>query len=116
MRKAKILVVDDEAIVRELLCDWLSDFGYRVLTAENGPQALEIIEKERLGIVITDLVMPGMDGIELMKKAKDIIPNIEVIIITAYGSITSAIAAMKEGAYDYIEKPFCPERAEFSPA
>ena len=112
MRKAKILVVDDEAIVRESLRDWLSDCGYQVLTAENGYQALEIIEKERLSIVITDLVMPGMDGIELMKKAKDIIPNIQVIIITAYGSITTAIAAMKEGAYDYIEKPFCPERAE----
>ena len=111
-RKAKILVVDDEAIVRESLHDWLSDCGYQVFTAENGHQALEIIGKERLSIVITDLVMPGMDGIELMKRAKDIIPNIGVIIITAYGSITTAIAAMKEGAYDYIEKPFCPERAE----
>ena len=111
-RKAKILVVDDEAIVRESLRDWLSDCGYQVFTAENGHQALEIIERERLSIAITDLVMPEMDGIELMKRAKDIIPNIEVIIITAYGSITTAIAAMKEGAYDYIEKPFCPERAE----
>ena len=110
--KAKILVVDDEAIVRESLRDWLSDCGYQIFTAENGHQALEIIERERLSIVITDLVMPEMDGIELMKRAKDIIPNIEVIIITAYGSITTAIAAMKEGAYDYIEKPFCPERAE----
>ena len=111
-RKAKILVADDEAIVRESLRDWLSDCGYQVFIAENGHQALEIIEKERLSIVIADLVMPGMDGIELMKRAKDILPNIEVIIITAYGSITTAIAAMKEGAYDYIEKPFCPERAE----
>jgi DNA-binding NtrC family response regulator len=84
-----------------------------VLTAENGPKALAIIEAERVGIVITDLVMPGMDGIELMKRAKENQPNIEVIIITAYGSIPTAIAAMKEGAYDYIEKPFCPERAEF---
>jgi len=111
-RKAKILVADDETIVRESLRDWLSDCGYQVFIAENGHQALEIIEKERLSIVITDLVMPGMDGIELMKRAKDILPTIGVIIITAYGSITTAIAAMKEGAYDYIEKPFCPERAE----
>jgi len=111
-RKAKILVVDDEAIIRDSLRDWLSDAGYQVFTAENGHQALEIMEKERLGIVIADLVMPGMDGIELMKTAKEINPNIEVIIITAYGSIATAIAAMKEGAYDYIEKPFCPERAE----
>ena len=105
-------MVDDEAAIRESLCAWLSDVGYEVLTAENGPQALEIIEREKLGIVITDLVMPGMDGIELMKTAKNILPNIEVIIITAYGSIPTAISAMREGAYDYIEKPFCPERAE----
>ena len=111
-KRVKILVVDDEAIVRESLRDWLSDAGYQVLTAENGPKALEIIERERLGIVIADLVMPGVDGIELMKRAKENQPNIEVIIITAYGSIPTAIAAMKEGAYDYIEKPFCPERAE----
>jgi two-component system response regulator AtoC len=112
MKKIKILVVDDEAIVRESLHDWLTDAGYQVLTAENGSKALEIIGREKMGIVITDLVMPGMDGIELMKRAKEILPSIEVIIITAYASIPTAITAMKEGAYDYIEKPFCPERAE----
>ena len=113
MNKVKILVVDDEAIVRESLHDWLGDAGYQVFTAENGSKALEIIDRERLGIVIADLVMPGMDGIEMIKKAKEIQPDIEVIIITAYASIPTAIAAMKEGAYDYIEKPFCPERTEF---
>lgn len=112
MKKVKVLVVDDEAIVRESLRDWLIDVGYQVFIAENGPKALEIIEKERLGIVITDLVMPGMDGIEMMERAKEIQPDIEVIIITAYASIPTAIAAMRKGAYDYIEKPFCPERAE----
>ncbi|MBE9469860.1 MAG: sigma-54-dependent Fis family transcriptional regulator [Chloroflexi bacterium] len=112
MKRVKILVVDDEAIIRESLRDWLADAGYEVFTAENGSKALELIEKEKLGIVIADLVMPGMDGIEVMKRAKEIRPNIEVIIITAYASIPTAIAAMKEGAYDYIEKPFCPERAE----
>jgi two-component system response regulator AtoC len=112
VKKVKILVVDDEAIVRESLHDWLTSAGYQVFTAENGPKALEIIGREKMGIVITDLVMPGMDGIELMKRAKEILPSIEVIIITAYGSIPTAITAMKDGAYDYIEKPFCPERAE----
>jgi len=112
MKKVKILVADDEAIVCESLRDWLTDAGYQVFTAENSPKALGIIERERPGIVIADLVMPGIDGIELMKRAKEIQPNIEVIIITAYGSIATAIAAVKEGAYDYIEKPFCPERAE----
>jgi two-component system response regulator AtoC len=111
-RKAKILIVDDEAIVRESLRDWLNDASYQVFTAEDGHQTLEILEKERPDIVIADLVMPGMDGIELMKRAKDMLPNVEVIIITAYGSIPTAISAIREGAYDYIEKPFCPERVE----
>jgi len=111
-RKAKVLVVDDEALVRESLRDWLTESGYEVFTAENGFQALEFIDRERMGVVLADLVMPGMDGIELMKRAKEIIPNIDVIIVTAYGSIATAISAMKEGAYDYIEKPFCPERLE----
>ncbi|MDO8568759.1 MAG: sigma-54 dependent transcriptional regulator [Dehalococcoidales bacterium] len=108
----KVLIVDDEAIVRESLRDWLSDVGHQVLTAENGTQALSIIEKEKPPIIITDLVMPGMDGIELLKRAKAICPASEVILITAYGSIPTAITAMKAGAYDYIEKPFCPEKAE----
>ena len=111
-KTAKILVVDDEAIVRDSLSDWLSDVGYQVFTAENGPQALEIIQKEKPGIAIVDLVMPGMDGIELLNRAKEILAGIEVIIITAYGSIPTAITAMREGAYDYIEKPFCPEKVE----
>jgi len=111
-KRVKILIVDDETIVRESLRDWLSDVGHQVLTAENATQALEIIQKEKPGIAIVDLIMPGMDGIELLKKAKEISPSIDVIIITAYGSIPTAITAMREGAYDYIEKPFCPERAE----
>jgi len=112
MRKVKILVVDDETIVRESLADWLKDGGYPVVTAEDGYRALELVKKERPGIMIADLVMPGMDGIELMRKARALLPGIEVIIITAYASIPTAITAMKEGAYDYIEKPFSPERAE----
>jgi two-component system response regulator AtoC len=112
MKKVKVLIVDDETIIRDALSDWLKDIGYQVFTAENGQKALNVIEKEKPGIMIADLVMPGMDGIELMKKAKAQQPDIEVIIITAYASIPTAITAMKEGAYDYIEKPFCPERAE----
>jgi two-component system response regulator AtoC len=110
--QAKILVVDDEAIVRESLRDWLSDAGYRVLTAENGSQALEIIEKDRPAVAIADLVMPGMDGIELMKRTKELAAATDFIIITAYGSIPTAVAAVRAGAYDYIEKPFSPERVE----
>ncbi len=108
----KILIVDDEVVVRESLKDWLIDSNYPVSTAESGFQALEIIEKEKIEILITDLMMPGMDGIELMKKAKEIVPNIQVIIVTAYASVPTAITAMKEGAYDYVEKPISPERVE----
>jgi two-component system response regulator AtoC len=111
-RKINILVVDDEAIVRESLRDWLSDAGHQVLMAEDGPQALEIIDKKKPGIAIVDLVMPGMDGIELLKRAKEMSPGIEVIVITAYASVPTAIAAMKQGAYDYIEKPFSLDRVE----
>jgi len=110
--KVKILVVDDEVIIRDSLREWLNDAGYEVFTAENGPKALETIKREKPRIVIADLVIPGMDGIELMKRAKQLSPDIEVIITTAYGSIPTAITAIREGAYDYIEKPFCPERTE----
>ena len=110
--QAKILIVDDEAIVRESLRDWLSDAGHYVLTAENGSQALEIIQKEKPALTIADLVMPGMDGIELMKRTKELAVDTEFIIITAYGSIPTAVAAVRQGAYDYIEKPFSPERVE----
>ena len=110
--QVKILVVDDEAIIRESLRDWLSDAGHYVLTAENGSQALEIIQKEKPAVAIADLVMPGMDGIELMKRTKELAADTMFIIITAYGSIPTAVAAVREGAYDYIEKPFSPERVE----
>ncbi|MGD2295443.1 MAG: sigma-54 dependent transcriptional regulator [Candidatus Aminicenantes bacterium] len=108
----RILVVDDEEIVRESLCDWLESLGYDVETAESGKQALQIINNKKIKIMLTDLIMPGMDGIELMKKAKIITPTISTVIITAHATIQTAITAMREGAYDYIEKPFCPEKVE----
>jgi len=111
-KKAIILVVDDERIVRESLRDWLVNVGYRVEVAESGEAALEIIKRKRVTIMLADLVMPGMDGIELMKEASKITPRIITVIITAYGSVQTAISAIREGAYDYIEKPFCPEKVE----
>jgi len=112
MKKTKLLIVDDEDIVRESLCDWLSSIGYKVLTAKCGEEALRIIKQKKVKIIIADLIMPGMNGIELMKKARTIIPTISAVIITAHGTIQTAIAAIREGAYDYIEKPFCPEKVE----
>jgi DNA-binding NtrC family response regulator len=111
-KKTKLLVVDDEDIVRESLFDWLSSIGYKVMTAKCGEEALRIIKLKKVKIMITDLVMPGMNGIELMKKARTIVPTISTVIITAHATIQTAIAAIREGAYDYIEKPFCPEKIE----
>ena len=107
-----ILVVDDEKIVRESLRDWLENVGYKVIIAESGEEALKIIKRRKIKIMLADLVMPGMDGIELMKEARKIVPSISTVIITAYGSIQTAIDATREGAHDYVEKPFCPEKVE----
>ena len=113
MRKTtKILVVDDESIVRESLHDWLDSVGHKVVTAESGEEALRIIKQKKIKIMLADLIMPGMNGIELMKKAREIVPTISTVIITAHGTIQTAITAIREGAYDYVEKPFCPEKVE----
>ena len=112
MEKYKILVVDDEEVIRNSLAEWLTDTGYESLTAPDGPQALNIIKDTDIDIMLADLKMPGMDGMELMKQAQEINPDLAVIIMTAYGTIASAIDAIKAGAYDYLEKPFCPERVE----
>lgn len=80
--------------------------------AESGEEALRIIRRKKIKIMLADLVMPGIDGIELMKKARKIVPTLITVIVTAYGSIQTAISAIREGAYDYIEKPFCPEKVE----
>ncbi|MBI5778828.1 MAG: sigma-54-dependent Fis family transcriptional regulator [Planctomycetes bacterium] len=112
MEKYKILVVDDEEVIRNSLAEWLTDTGYESLTAADGPQALNIIKDADIDIMLADLKMPGMDGMQLMKQAQEINPDLSVIIMTAYGTIASAIDAIKAGAYDYLEKPFCPERVE----
>jgi len=111
-KKTKILIVDDESIVRESLSDWLDSVGYEVEVAESGEEALEIIKQKKIKIMLADLVMPGMNGIELMKRAKQIVPTISTVIITAHATVQTAITAIREGAHDYVEKPFCPEKIE----
>jgi two-component system response regulator AtoC len=111
-KKTKILIVDDESIVRESLSDWLEGVGYEVEAAESGEEALRIIRQKKIKIMLADLVMPGMNGIELMKRAKQIVPTISTVIITAHATVQTAITAIREGAHDYVEKPFCPEKVE----
>jgi DNA-binding NtrC family response regulator len=111
-KKPNILIVDDESIVRESLGDWLDGAGYDVDIADSGETALPLIKKKKPKIMVADLVMPGMTGIELMNEAKKIVPTLSTVIITAHATIQSAITAIREGAFDYIEKPFCPEKVE----
>ena len=104
-----ILVVDDEEIVRDSLCSWLQEDGYKAEAVEDGFKALEVIRKESWNVLFVDLKMPGMDGLEVMRRVKAIQPEIPIIIITAYATVNTAVEAMKEGAYDYLVKPFNPE-------
>lgn len=106
MDSLKILVVDDEAPIREVLQKGLSQMaGFLVDTAKNGQEAIEKIEKETFDIVLTDLMMPEMNGMELLRLIKGTRPELPVIMMTAYGSIDNAVEAMKIGANDYITKP-----------
>mgnify|MGYP000678169248 CR=1 FL=1 len=106
MDSIKILVVDDEAPIREVLQRGLSQMGgFLVDTAKNGQEAIEKVERETFDMVLTDLMMPEMDGMELLRIVKGTRPELPVIMMTAYGSIDNAVEAMKIGANDYITKP-----------
>ena len=102
----RILIVDDEDQMRELLAKVLEKNGYQVTTAPDGGSALGLLEKESMDLVVTDVRMPGMDGMEALKAIKELNPDTGVIIMTAFGSIDQAVQAVKEGAHDYISKPF----------
>lgn len=105
--KHRILVVDDEIVIRELLSDILADEGFTVEMAPNGPTALRMIESDNgYAVLFTDIMMPQMDGIELIRKARKISPSLVPIVMTGYATIDTARAAVKEGAYDYVLKPF----------
>ncbi|OGU35246.1 MAG: Fis family transcriptional regulator [Ignavibacteria bacterium GWB2_35_6b] len=107
--KAKILITDDEKIVRESLLHWFEEDGYNVEIASSGEEALAKFEKGKYDLVLTDMKMPGLSGLELLKKIKEIDENCIVILITAYASVPSAIKALKDGAYDYVTKPIDPD-------
>jgi len=104
--KPQILVIDDEKDIRVLFKDILTSEGYIVLTALEGKSGLKIVEEKKPDIVLLDLKMPKMNGIEILRRIKRIDKNIVIIIITGYGTMDTARMSMKLGAYDYITKPF----------
>jgi DNA-binding response OmpR family regulator len=105
MEEYKVLLVEDDDSARERLAEEIRKAGYHVKAAQNGEAGLELVKKEPPEILVTDLKMPGIDGLELMHKAKQISPNVQVILITAFGETEAAIAAIREGALDYLKKP-----------
>jgi DNA-binding NtrC family response regulator len=109
MEKNRILVVDDNINMCITLQDILLDDGYDVLISDNGQEALGIIEKREPHLIITDMRMPNIDGLELLQIVKDRYPNIEIIIMTALGEVDSYLKAMKIGAFEYITKPINPK-------
>jgi DNA-binding response OmpR family regulator len=108
MEKKTILVVDDEKNIRLTLSQSLEPLGIPVQTAVNGEEALQKLGEGQFGLVFLDLKMPGMDGMDVLRRIKDDWPTIRVIIITAHGTIESAVEAMKLGAVDFVQKPFSP--------
>jgi len=102
----RILVVDDEEQMRDLLAKVLERKGYQVSVCGDGTEALALLEREPADLVITDVRMPGLNGMEALRAIKELNPEIVVLIMTAFGSIDQAVQAVKEGAYDYINKPF----------
>ncbi len=108
-RKENILIVDDEKIVRESLFHWFEEEGYEVETAEDGETALRKYEKTKFDLLLVDMKMPGMSGLELLSTIKSIDKDSVIILITAFASVPTAITALKNGAYDYVTKPVDPD-------
>ena len=108
-RKISILIVDDEESVRDSLYNWFLEDGFRVECAENAKKALTILESDQFDIILADIKMPGMDGLEMLRRIKSHKPEAIVIVMTAFATVDTAVKALKDGAYDYVTKPFDPD-------
>jgi len=112
MQNNRILVVDDEPIVRESIRDWLKDAGYIVSAVESGEEAIDLVQKETFCIVVLDVRLPGKTGITILKELREIKPKLRSILITAYPSVDLQAEAIKLGAIDYLIKPVAPDELE----
>lgn len=108
-KKISILIVDDEESVRDSLYNWFIEDGYQVECAENAKKALSILEADNYDIILADIKMPGMDGLEMLKRIKALRKESIVIVMTAFATVDTAVQALKDGAFDYVTKPFDPD-------
>jgi DNA-binding NtrC family response regulator len=108
-KKVSILIVDDEESVRNSLYSWFIEDGYRVECAENANRALTMLESDSFDIILADIKMPGMDGLEMLRRIKLLKADSIVIVITAFATVDTAVQALKDGAFDYVTKPFDPD-------
>ena len=109
MAQTRILIVDDELVIRESLAGWLKRDGYEVGTAAGGEEALDLLKQKGFDILLLDIQLDGMSGMEVLSRVKEEYPDIDVVMITAFGSVQSAVQAMKSHAFDYLLKPFDPD-------
>lgn len=109
MPKSNVLVVEDEELMRTILRQLLNDAGYSVLTADSAETAFEVFSQNEIAVTLTDIKMAGLDGLHLLDKIKTLDPEAVVIVMTAYSSVDTAVAALRKGAYDYVTKPFVNE-------
>ena len=107
--QGKLLIVDDELSVRDSLNKWFHEEGYEVGTAESASEALSRLAEQRWDAALLDIKMPGTDGIELQRRLHEVDPQLIVIMMTGYASVETAVAALKNGAYDYVTKPLDPD-------
>ncbi len=114
MNKEKILIVDDDPAIRDACFQVLTRRGYEVDLAARPEEALDLLGQFEFDVILLDLKMPGMNGLELLKNIKEIDPHAEVVIITAYGTVSNAVQAMKDGASDFLQKPFGPEELKLA--
>ncbi|MBK7131816.1 MAG: sigma-54-dependent Fis family transcriptional regulator [Bacteroidales bacterium] len=108
-KKISILIVDDEESVRDSLFNWFIEDGYHVAVAENANKALSMLESESFDIILADIKMPGMDGLEMLRRIKILKSESIVIVMTAFATVDTAVQALKDGAFDYVTKPFDPD-------